>query len=391
MVEFIEYLLEKQEIRNQQRFNIIKDMILLCGKGNNFEVTDKDIINIAKLTFDFKIEKSDIDYGNFIENLVNFFLKVVYYYENGKFDRFNYLLQLEKSTNNSLKNWIKEHKTSIFNACEYYLGDSLNEKREMVLSNDYFEIIKLYKTKTDEWGTPKENNDSIEVRIPLKGELYYKNGVFLKEREYLLSGPQAKLERYKLLTDEILLLIIKIKPDFINKLKVKELTDIKHMALTIDEKNMRSLTKQTMFVKDFSFFIDTIITLLKINGLVETDIISVSLVLSNEDEIRDIFKIIERNIALPEDEIKEKILKKYKYGDKKIDEIIYKATKLTLKKYILKEKTRYIMEEYRNNFRITFEELVEKYHYSNMKNLRYNMKNFYEISIKDVKHIKPER
>lgn len=388
MIGVIEYLLEEQEIKKQRRFKIVKELLSFTAENNGFKVNDRDIVNIAKGASDFEIEKSRVVYDEFVDNLINFFLKIVYYYENNKFDRFNFILEAEAGLNNSLKSWIKRNKISILNICEYYSKGSLNEKRELVFSNNYLEITKLHKIRSKEWGIPKGNSDGIEIRIPLKGEIYYKNGLLLKEREYLLSSATAKLDKYKVLTDEVLLLIIKLKKEFINKIKIKELTELKHQTLTVDETSMRGLLDNTLFREAFTFFMDIVIILLEINELVNTNIMSVSLLLYNEEEMIKIIRIIDKNIALPEEKIKEKIERELGYTYKKIEEIVYKGSKLTLKKFILKEKTKYIIEEYANNMITNPEELLKKYSYSNIKNLRYNIKNFYDISIKDIKRIK---
>lgn len=386
MVALIEYLLEKQESKERTKFKIVKNIISKMGKDNNFEIVDKDIINIAKLIFDFKIEKSNRIYENFIENLANFFLKVIYYYENEKFERFNYLLQEEKGINDSLKFWIKENKNLIFNVCEYHLKESEREQHEIIFSNEYFEITRIYKKRMNEWGIPRENNDGLEVRILSRGEVYYKNGILLKEGEYILSGPQFKLDRYKILTKDAVMIIVKLKTSFLDRVKVGKLKKLRHLRLVVDENNMRKFLDESIFKDSFDFFIDLVITLLKINGLIESDIFSVSLLLNEEEEIEKIFQIVEENIRLPESEIKERILKKTRHRAKKVDEIVYKMLKLTLKKLIIREKTRYIIEEYRNNRRVDFEELIEKYNYSNMKSLRYNLNKIYNISIKEINH-----
>lgn len=388
MRDIIEYLIEEQELKNRKKFKIVKELLLFVGENNGFKITDRDIVNIAKAASDFRPEDNNIIYEEFVDNLIHFFLKIVYYYENNKFNKFNFILNEEKGINDSLKLWIKRNKTSILNICEYYSESSLNEKRELLFSNNYLEVTKLYKNKVKEWGTSKENNDGIEIRILLKGEIYYKNGIFLKEREYVISSSMAKLSKYKILTDETVLLIIKLKKEFLNKIKAKELLEIKHQTLTVDEINMKKLINSSIFSESFTFFMDIVIILLKINGLVETDIISVSLLLDDEKDAIQIMKIIRDNILLPEEEIKNKIWLEFQCSDKKIDEIMYEGTRLTLKKFILKEKTKYIMEEYINNFRLDFERLLPKYNYSNMKNLRYNIKNFYDISIKDIKKLK---
>lgn len=252
-------------------------------------------------------------------------------------------------------------------------------------SNDYLEVIKLHRSKNEDWETPKDNNDSLEIRMVLEGEIYYKNGILLREKEYLVSGSATKLDKYKILTDSVVLLIVKLKKEFLKKIKIKEPSELKHQTLTVDEESMKKITNNTMFKDYFTFFLDVIIILLEINKLVETDVMSVSLVVESEEEIQEIVKIIDDNIMLVEDEIRDKVIEKFQYSDKKLDEIMYKGTKLTLKKFILKEKTKYIIEEYINNIRVEFDELLVKYNYSNVKNFRYNIKNFYNVSIKDIK------
>lgn len=386
-MDIIEYLLGEEESLKKRRFKIVKELLFFMGENNGFKITDRDIVNIEKITSNFEIEKSNIIFDEFIDSLINIFSKIVYYYENGKFDRFNFILKEEIGINKSLKEWICKNKISILNICEYYSKSSLTEKRELIFSNNYLEVIKLYKNKGKNWGIPKENNDSIEIKISLKGEIYYKNGLFLKEREYIITGPLTKLDKYKLLKDEAILLIIRLKKEFLNKIKIKELLEIKHQTLTIDEKNMKKLVNNSMFKDEFTFFVDMIIILLEVNGLVDSSVLSITLLLKDEEKIEKIIKIIDKNITLPEEEIKNKVLEEIYYSNKKIDEIIYRGTKLTLKKYILREKTKYIIEEYMNDIRVDFEFLLQKYNYSNIKNLRYNIKNFYNISIKDIKRL----
>ena len=388
MVNVIEYLLEEQEQKKQRKFKIVKGLLSLIGEKNGFKITDQEIVNIPNIIAKFDIEKSDVVYEEFVDNLINFFLKVIYYYDEGKFERYNFILENEKGINNSLKTWLKENKNSLFDICKYYSECRLNEKREVIFSNSYIDVIRLWRAKSETWEVPKENNDSLEVRIPLRGELYYRNGILLREREYLLTSPKTKLDKYKILTEDIDLLVVRLKKEFLERLKVKELETLKHQTLTIDEKSMEKILDNTMFRDNFTFFMDVIIILLEVNDLVVTDTLSVSLIIENEDMMREIVGIIDDNITLPEEDIRNKIMERFQYNDKRIEEIIYNGTKLTLKKFILKEKTKYIIEDYMNSFRVEFEDLLEKYNYSNMKNLRYNIKNFYNLSIKDIKKVK---
>lgn len=388
MIDIIEYLLEEQHQNKQRQLKIVKDLLALTGEKNGFKITDKDILSITKIVSDFNLQKDDTIYENFIDNLIRFFSKITCYYKEGKFDKYNFILEEEKGINDSLKKWLKKNKTSVYDICEYYSQSSLNETRELVYSNDYLEVIKLYKSKNEDWGTPKDNNDSLEIRMILEGEIYYKNGILLKEKEYLVSGPATKLDKYKVLTDNVVLLVVRLKKEFLKKIKIKELSELKHQTLTVDEESMKKVVNNTIFKDYFTFFLDVVIMLLEINKLVETDVMSVSLVVENEEEIQEIVKIIDDNIMLVEDEIRDKVVEKFQYSDKKLDEIMYKGTKLTLKKFILKEKTKYIIEEYINNIRVEFDELLAKYNYSNVKNFRYNIKNFYNVSIKDIKKIK---
>lgn len=387
MVDVIEYLLEEQEQKKQRKFKIVKGLLSFIGEKNGFKITDREIVNITNIIADFDVEKNNIIYEEFMDNLINFFLKVIYYYDEGKFERFNFILENEKGINNSLKICLKENKDSILNICKYYSESRLNEKREIIFSNSYIDVIRLCRFKSETWEIPKENNNSLEIRIPLKGNLYYKNGILLKEREYLLSSPKTKLDKYKILTDNIELLVIRLKKEFLDKLKVKELENLKHQLLTIDEKSMEKVLDNTMFRDNYIFLMDVIIILLEVNDLVKTDILSISLIIENEDIIREAVEIIDNNITLSEDDIRIKLMERFK-TNKQIEEIIYNGTKLTLKKFILKEKTKYIIEDYINSFRVEFEDLLKKYKYSNMKNLRYNIKNFYNLSVKDIKKVK---
>lgn len=108
MIDIIEYLLEEQHQNKQRQLKIVKELLALTGEKNGFKITDRDILSITKIVSDFNLQKDDTVYENFIDNLIRFFSKIICYYKEGKFDKYNFILEEEKGINDSLKEWLKK-------------------------------------------------------------------------------------------------------------------------------------------------------------------------------------------------------------------------------------------------------------------------------------------
>lgn len=109
MIDIIEYLLEEQHQNKQRQLKIVKELLALTGEKNGFKITDRDMLSITKIVSDFNLQKDDTVYENFIDNLIRFFSKIICYYKEGKFDKYNFILEEEKGINDSLKEWLKNH------------------------------------------------------------------------------------------------------------------------------------------------------------------------------------------------------------------------------------------------------------------------------------------
>lgn len=95
-------------------------------------------------------------------------------------------------------------------------------------------------------------------------------------------------------------------------------------------------------------------------------------------ELKNLKKIIEKNVALSSEIIEEKI---YKAG---IDvKNIEQVNNTTLKKFINSIKLKRIIKEYlvdKKDLKV----IADKYHFGSKKNIQYNLKAIYNIDIKDL-------
>lgn len=382
MIETLEMILLERNKKNYNRYRVLKELLNFISKNNNFIIEEKKFVEIINFYFDER--KEEFKANNFIDELVQFFIEILDYYEEGKFERFNFLIEKEKIPL-SLKKWLRENKERILDILRYYYIDLYFEKRNNISSNDFFKITKISKNEIEKFFIPTLNFEDINIRILLKGKIFYKNGIFLKEGEYLINGYKSQLGKYKILSDDFLMIIITLKKKFIEMCNIKEIETFSQVTATLSTNKFLQLLNQDMLKKNSLFFLELVMLILKGNNLIADDILSTSELFYEEDiDMYELFNTIDKNICLPEESIKNILFEKFKVNEKKLDELIYISYKMTLKKYILKEKIKCIVTDYSKIPSINLKKLLEKYNYSNMKNFRYNLKNFYDISVKDL-------
>lgn len=381
MKNIFENLLLQRDKKKYNNYKILKELLLFISKNNKFIIEDSKFVTILNIYL--SENKKELKSEDFIDDLTIFLMELISHYEEGKFDRFNFLLE-ESNVSVPLKKWLKENKELISNILKYHYRDLLLENREEIAFNNYFSITKISKERSDEFFVPSVNLEDLNIRILLRGKLFYKNGIFLKDGEYLITDYKFQLKEYKVLSDDFLMILITLKKDFIEKFQVKELEKVIQMTSSLPNNQLRKILNKSIFKNNFLFFLDTIILILKNSNLIPDDILSYSEIFYKKElDICSLVNIIDENITLPENDIRDILMEKFSITEKNLDEFMYQTYKTTLKKYIGRLKIKYILQDYMIFPNAHLDFLLEKYNYSNIKNFKYNLKTFFNLSIKD--------
>ena len=380
MRRLLENILEKNNSELYMKYKTIKNLLRFIADRNNFTVGDQYLMSI--LSSFLKDGKLNLNNNNVIDEIIHFFDKIIDLYNEGEYRRYKLLLDKEV-VQSDLKEWLKLEKYSVIEIIDYYYNTAKSEMREEIYKNEYFLIERVRKRYNTNFLITIPNSTDMVIRIAIKGQVYYKNGILLSEGEYLITDKNYQLSQHKLTTKYSELMTITLKRKFLDDFSIRSLNDIIQIKSTIPLEYFKKVLDRKFIEENMNLFIELLTLILQVNNLLPNKVVDIN---RPEDfEIRDFLFEIERNIKLSEEEIRERLLGKFSINNSKLEEIIGKYYEITFKKYVLNLKIKCIMREYyTGNNKIN--ELISDYQITNNNNLYYNLKKYFEISIKELRN-----
>lgn len=380
MRRLLENILEKNNSELYMKYKTIKNFLRFIADRNNFTVGDQYLMSI--LSSFLKDGKLNLNNNNVIDEITHFFDKIIDLYNEGEYRRYKLLLDKEV-VQSDLKEWLKLEKYSVIEIIDYYYNTAKSEMREEIYKNEYFLIERVRKRYNTNFLITIPNSTDMVIRIAIKGQVYYKNGILLSEGEYLITDKNYQLSQHKLTTKYSELMTITLKKKFLDDFSIRSLNDIIQIKSTIPLEYFKKVLDRKFIEENMNLFIELLTLILQVNNLLPNKVVDIN---RPEDfEIRDFLFEIERNIKLSEEEIRERLLGKFSINNSKLEEIIGKYYEITFKKYVLNLKIKCIMREYyTGNNKIN--ELISDYQITNNNNLYYNLKKYFGISIKELRN-----
>lgn len=380
MRRLLENVLEKNNPELYMKYKTIKNLLRFIADRNNFTVGDQYLMSI--LSSFLKDGKLNLNNNNVIDEITHFFDKIIDLYNEGEYRRYKLLLDKEV-VQSDLKEWLKLEKYSVIEIIDYYYNTAKSEMREEIYKNEYFLIERVRKRYNTNFLITIPNSTDMVIRIAIKGQVYYKNGILLSEGEYLITDKNYQLSQHKLTTKYSELMTITLKRKFLDDFSIRSLNDIIQIKSTIPLEYFKKVLDRKFIEENMNLFIELLTLILQVNNLLPNKVVDIN---RPEDfEIRDFLFEIERNIKLSEEEIRERLLGKFSINNSKLEEIIEKYYEMTFKKYVLNLKIKCIMREYyTGNNKIN--ELISDYQITNNNNLYYNLKKYFGISIKELRN-----
>ena len=380
MKKVLENILEKKDKELYIRYKVIKKLLIFIGGKNNFNIDEEYMIVL--LTSFLKNKKLVLDKNSFVDELACFFNKIIDLYNEDELIKYRMILDKEVLQSES-KEWLKENKYSILRIIDYYYNTVKTEKREIVYKNEYFKIESVRKRYTNNYLVTVPNSLDMVVRIVLRGQIYYKDGILLSEGEYLITDKNYPLEQHKLVTKYIEMITITLTKKFLTDFQIKSLNDIIQVKSTISLEYFRKVLDRKFIEENMSLFIELLTLVLQVNNILPNKVIDINKI--ENFRIRDFLAEIEKNIKLSDEEIREKVLKKFRINNTRLEELIGKYYKMTFKKYILNLKIKHIINDYYNK-NGDVNQLLAEYEITNNHNFYYNLKKYFGISIKILKN-----
>lgn len=373
--------LKEKNVRKFNQFILLEKLLIYTGERNNFFISEDFLIKILKKYISNKNNLSKS--SDFLDELSNFYETLIELYEKGQIGKFNFILKNYNISLN-LREWLKSSRTEILNFFTFYEEKQMLKFLETIYNNDYFKVIKIKGQATKEFYTPYIDTQEIIIRIVLDGEIYYKEGVLLKKNEYIISNCMEFTAGWKILSNQLDMIIIAIKKEFFTRFKILKPTGIIHTKLSLSQEHLFDFFNKDYLVNHPFYLLEIITLFFQINQFLPKEIQSFSDILNSEISLITILEIINKNINKDYLEIRNILMSNLKLNKNKLEELIYKYETLTLRKFILKLKINNIINEYINTY-LGLEELIFKYKIPNLEAFKYNLEKIYKLSLKDLK------
>lgn len=379
MKNIYEELLLKKDKKLYSEYTIIKELMIYTATYNFFNIPEEFFIKniLEKYLENGKVNSYS---SNFLVELYQFFYKVLYHYKKGEFQKFNFLVD-SFNLGTELKTWLKNSKLQIRKIIVFSLNQEKHRSsKKNLINNQFFKIDRITFSESTSFSPELwVKNHEILILMLEKGNLFFEKGFFLVENEYFILSNEQQLGKYKSFLEETILIAIHIKRKFIqeynlNKPKINFPVKMSMSTQQIVSIFLKEMTNKNLFnlIQLISFF------LMVGNSIPNLNELLIYKKFYEISELKNLKKIIEKNVTLSSKIIEEKI---YKAG---IDvKNIEQVNNTTLKKFINSIKLKRIIKEYlvdKKDLKV----IADKYHFGSKKNIQYNLKAIYNIDIKDL-------
>lgn len=385
MVTLLENNLENLDYNLYNRFRLIKKLLYYTAEQHQITISKEYLLKIITGYFSKNFEQ--LHKEEFLDEAYNFFEQMVELYENNNFSKYNFILE-ESSMNPLLKSWLKNEKENILNFFDFYLkNDSASFFKNIIIKNNYFEVLRIKSDEKEKLLVPYIEPNCILIRFMIRGKIYYSDGILLEDNFYIISEKNYIPKYAKILSDSIDLLIFVLKKEFIEDFDIVIPIETNIIRSNNYSKKIFEFLKMNFIEENPFAFLEILSYFFKANNFLKEQVFPFSENLIEANNSIMISSIIKENIKLPIEELINTLEKKLNLSSAKINILLLKNMDLTLKKVIIRLKIKYIIEEFYQTDS-SIEELLINYNFTNMKQFRYNLHIFFNISIKDLKKIK---
>lgn len=223
----------------------------------------------------------------------------------------------------------------------------------------------------------------------ISGKIYYSSGILLEDDFYVITNKNSSLGQATTLSNEINMLLFVIKDKFINDFNIKEFKNQMKVKTTLTKNILKMLDKKHLKLQPFYFF-ELLTSFFKATGMVDTKNFSFSKIVYDENLFLEINDFILKNINLSTQAIELALEKDLNISSKVINKYCIEKLNITLRKLILKIKLKKVIEKkYFNNDNII--NLISEYSLENIKQVRYNLKSHFNLSIKNLNYCGGEK
>lgn len=383
---FLEKALAKKESVQYRRYKVIRKLMIFCDEENGIGIDDRYYTQILMSYLD---ENTKIlNEESLVYSIYEFFEKAVDLYLLNKTAKYNFLVD-ESDLKPFLKKWLKDRKEDIKKFMDFYLGNSFVGFVNSLFKNKYFEIFQIRGKQSEKawensWVSAYPDSENIVIRIVLKGKIYYNDGLLLEENCYIVTDKRSLLDKCLLLSKEVDVVFIVIKKYFIKEFNLIEPNTKIKVKSNIRKDDLNKIINFRYLKQHPFFFFEILINFFKVNSVIEDSEFLFSKTIIEEKYLNEIQNIIMRNITLETEEIEKCIEKELELSEDIINNYLVKNLDTTLKKWIIRLKLKVLVEESYFQDR-SVEDLRKELAITNVKNLRYNLKAYYDMSVKDMK------
>ena len=379
MKNIYEELLLKKDKKLYSEYTIIKELMIYTATYNFFNIPEDFFIKniLEKYLENGKVNSYS---SNFLVELYQFFYKVLYHYKKGEFQKLNFLVD-SFNLGTELKTWLKNSKLQIRKIIVFSLNQEKHKSsKKNLINNQFFKIDRITFSESASFSPELwVKNHEILILMIEKGNLFFEKGFFLVENEYFILSNEQQLGKYKSFLEETILVAIHIKRKFIQEYNLSNPKINFPVKMSMSTQQIVSIFLEEMTNKNLFNLIQLISFFLMVgNSIPNLNELLIYKKFYKISELKNLKRIIEKNVALSSEIIEEKI---YKAG---IDlKNIEQVNNTTLKKFINSIKLKRIIKEYlvdKKDLKV----IADKYHFGSKKNIQYNLKAIYNIDIKDL-------
>lgn len=380
---FLEKALARKSEEQYLRYQLVKKLLIFTDEENKIGIDEK---YYSKILLSYLDENTVIDEdGSLVWCLYNFFEKVIDSYILKRSSKYNFLID-ESNMKPFLKKWLKERKEDIKKFISFYLGNSFIGIITPLFKNEYFEIfqIKGQKIMGGGWLYSYPDSENIVIRIMVKGKLYYNDGVLLEDNCYVVTDRNSLLGKCMILSDEINMVFVVIKKYFIKRFNLLEPNTKIKIKSNISKEELNKVMDFKYLKQHPFFFLEILINFFKVNSVIDEDSFKFSETVAEENYLSDIQEMILKNINLETEQIERYVENELDISEDILNNYLVKNLDITMKKWITKLKLKTLVE--RNYVQdMGIDNLRKELAITNIKNLRYNLKAYYDLSVKNMK------
>lgn len=176
---------------------------------------------------------------------------------------------------------------------------------EIIYSNKFFSVIEVSNNSQIK---DKILDEGMMLIILQKGKIYFCDGIILQENQYIITKIDSDFNKVKILSNNYKMIIIIIKNNFLEKIKVNKVERIVYTNIDIYFKKIICNLKKSYLLDNPFYILEVVLKFLKIHNFVSEEHIKYFNFLE-KNRYQRVFQIIEKNIKMPPKYIEKKFIK----------------------------------------------------------------------------------